>query len=162
LDGDDPSVFDTTVEWAIAQGIETATFHLLTPYPGTDLFRRYSDAGRMLHRDWNLYDTRHVVFSHPKMSAATMEAGYWRAYQTFYRWNNIVRSGLNNLSWGDTLRHVAYVGAWKKFDPLWAILIKLRQLNIAVPALENILKGKKRRDNFISDCNVPETTIKDL
>ena len=37
MDGDDGSVFERTVEWAVEQGIETATFHILTPYPGTAL-----------------------------------------------------------------------------------------------------------------------------
>ena len=37
MDDDDESVFDRTVEWAIRQGVETATFHILTPYPGTAL-----------------------------------------------------------------------------------------------------------------------------
>ena len=40
MDDDDASVFARTVDWAIAQGIETATFHILTPYPGTALHRR--------------------------------------------------------------------------------------------------------------------------
>jgi hypothetical protein len=35
MDSDDPDVFERTVDWAISQGIETATFHILTPYPGT-------------------------------------------------------------------------------------------------------------------------------
>ena len=45
FDEDDASVFDRTVEWAVAQGVETATFHVLTPYPGTALFRRMEAAG---------------------------------------------------------------------------------------------------------------------
>src|SRR5579871_5639037 len=40
MDEDDPGVFDRTVEWAIRQGIETSTFHILTPYPGTALHAR--------------------------------------------------------------------------------------------------------------------------
>ena len=40
MDDDDESVFDRTVAWAIEQGIETATFHVLTPYPGTALYDR--------------------------------------------------------------------------------------------------------------------------
>ena len=47
MDGDDRPVFDRTVEWAIEQGIETATFHILTPYPGTALYRRMAAQGRM-------------------------------------------------------------------------------------------------------------------
>ena len=41
MDHDDETVFDRTVEWAIGQGIETATFHILTPYPGTALHRAH-------------------------------------------------------------------------------------------------------------------------
>src|SRR5919202_764423 len=40
MDGDDETVFERTVEWAISRGIETATFHILTPYPGTALYER--------------------------------------------------------------------------------------------------------------------------
>ena len=37
MDDDDTTVFDRTVEWAVEQGVETSTFHVLTPYPGTAL-----------------------------------------------------------------------------------------------------------------------------
>jgi hypothetical protein len=47
MDGDDGSVFERTVEWAIEHGIETATFHILTPYPGTALYRRFSEQKRL-------------------------------------------------------------------------------------------------------------------
>jgi radical SAM superfamily enzyme YgiQ (UPF0313 family) len=40
MDNDDEAVFGRTVDWAISQGIETATFHILTPYPGTALHQR--------------------------------------------------------------------------------------------------------------------------
>ena len=45
MDEDDASVFDRTVDWAIGQGIETATFHILTPYPGTALYGRMEARG---------------------------------------------------------------------------------------------------------------------
>lgn len=146
LDGDDETVFDATVEWALEQGVETATFHILTPYPGTALFERYAAEGRILHRDWDLYDTRHAVFSHPRMSPETIEAGYARAYETFYRWGSILRSARTSPTAAGTLRHLAYVGAWKKFDPLWAALIRLRRLHLAVPALERVLGEGKRHE----------------
>ena len=65
MDEDDESVFDRTVEWAIAQGIETATFHILTPYPGTALYERMEARGGCCISDWDLYDTRHVVYRPP-------------------------------------------------------------------------------------------------
>ena len=45
IDEDGPDVFDRTVEWAIAHGLETATFHILTPYPGTVLHPPPGDGG---------------------------------------------------------------------------------------------------------------------
>lgn len=145
LDGDDDSVFTATTEWAIAHGIETATFHILTPYPGTDLFRRYLRSGRIRHRNWDLYDTRHAVFDHPEMTAQVLEKGYQQAYETFYAWKNIVLSGLHKRSTLEKIRHIAYVGAWKKMDPVWSLLISLRKLRIAIPALETVLMGKRKR-----------------
>ena len=79
------SVFERTVEWAIAQGIETATFHILTPYPGTALYGRMAAQGRITVHDWDRYDTRHAVFRPAQMSAEELEQGYWRAYRHFYR-----------------------------------------------------------------------------
>ncbi len=58
MDDDGDDVFRRTVDWAIEQGITTATFHIQTPYPGTRLYARMVSEGRMLTRDWNLYDTQ--------------------------------------------------------------------------------------------------------
>src|SRR5678816_266790 len=52
MDDDDASVFDRTVEWAVQQGIETATFHILTPYPGTCLHKRLDAQGRITTQNW--------------------------------------------------------------------------------------------------------------
>ena len=147
LDGDDASVFGSTTEWAIAHGIETATFHILTPYPGTNLFKQYSESGRIRHRNWDYYDTRHVVFIHPTMTAKSLESGYRKSYETFYSWSSIVRSSLSKHAFLDTVRHLAYVGAWKKIDPLWSLLISLRRLGLAIPPLETVLRGRRDASN---------------
>ena len=86
MDEDDKSVFERTVDWAVGQGIETATFHIMTPYPGTRRERRLAAEGRVTTRDWDRYDTRHAVFRPAGMTAAELEAGYWGAYREFYRW----------------------------------------------------------------------------
>ncbi len=91
MDEDDPSVFERTVGWAIEQGVATATFHILTPYPGTARYQRMEAEGRLLHRDWNLEDTRHVVFRTRGMSAEELESGYWQAYRDFNPWGSILR-----------------------------------------------------------------------
>ena len=50
MDDDDETVFDRTVQWAIEEGIETATFHILTPYPSTALYQRM-EAGTLAFSD---------------------------------------------------------------------------------------------------------------
>lgn len=81
MDEDGPDVLDRTAGWAVSQGIETATFHVMTPYPGTALFQRMDAEGRILHRDWDLYDTRHTVFRPARMTPEQLENGYWNAYE---------------------------------------------------------------------------------
>jgi radical SAM superfamily enzyme YgiQ (UPF0313 family) len=141
MDEDDASVFERTVGWAVEQGIETATFHVLTPYPGTALFRRMEAQGRILHRDWDLYDTRHVVFRPRGMSAGDLESGYWRAYRDFYRWGSILRGASTKPTLGARLRHAGYAAGWKKFEPLWDLVIKARRASSLLPALEALLTG---------------------
>ena len=52
FDCDGPDVFDRTVEFAIESKILTASFHVLTPLPGTRVFARLEAEGRILHRNW--------------------------------------------------------------------------------------------------------------
>lgn len=143
LDSDDENVFDTTTDWAVANGIETSTFHILTPYPGTPLFERLSSQERILHRNWEHYDTRHAVFKHPSMSRETIEKGYWRSYKRFYNWPNILKSAAAEPSLLRAARHVAYTGAWKKLDPLWTVLVKCGLLGLAMRPLEYTLRGRQ-------------------
>lgn len=144
MDEDDPSVFERTVEWAVDHGIETATFHILTPYPGTALYRRMADAGRLLHSDWDRYDTRHVVFRPARLTADELEAGYWRAYEQFYSWRSIVRGASTKPGIVPGLRHVAYSAGWKKFEPMWDLVIRSRRLVNMRPMLEQVLSGLDR------------------
>lgn len=144
-DADDASVFDRTVNWAVRAGIETATFHILTPYPGTALHRRMAEQGRLLHRNWDLYDTRHAVFRPARMRPGDLERGYWRAYREFYACASIFRAAATKPTLAGMLRHLAYSGAWKKLDPLWGWLIRSGLLPFAVPALEYVLSPRGRR-----------------
>ena len=143
MDGDGPDVFDRTVAWGVDVGLETATFHIMTPYPGTALFRRMEAAGRIVHRDWDRYDTRHVVYRPRGLTAGQLEAGYWKAYRDFYRWRSIWR-GAAGKPRDYRLRHLAYAGGWKKFEPLWDALIRSRQVLRALPLLETTLDAMHR------------------
>ncbi len=144
MDDDDATVFDRTVEWAISRGIETATFHVLTPYPGTALYQRMAAEGRLLHRNWDLYDTRHAVFQPAKLTPAALEEGYWRAYREFYRWGAIFKSAATKATWSERVRHAAFVAGWKKCEPIWDALIRARKVCNVTPLLERLLDGPGR------------------
>ncbi len=141
MDGDGPDVFDRTVEWAVAAGIETATFHILTPYPGTALYARMEAQGRLLHREWDLYDTRHTVFQPAGMTPEELESGYWRAYRDFYRWPAILKGAFTKPEWIPRLRHVAYAAGWKKLEPLWDVVLRMKRVAQMRPVLETVLQG---------------------
>ena len=141
MDEDDETVFERTVEWAISQGIETATFHILTPYPGTPLYARMQQQKRLITNNWDLYDTRHVVYQPTLMSPETLVNGYWQAYRDFYAWSAIFKSAWVKPASQDKLRHLAYTGAWKKCEPIWDFLIRAKQVNRLLPTLENVLTG---------------------
>lgn len=89
FDHDPPDIFERTVDFAVNARLDTATFTILTPYPGTALHRRLEAEGRLLHKNWSQYDTTRVVFKPVGMSPQELEAGYFRAYEEFYSWKSI-------------------------------------------------------------------------
>ena len=143
LDDDDKDVFKRTVDWGIKNSITTSTYHVLTPYPGTRLFQDLDQKGRILTKNWDLYDTRNVVYRTTKLSADELKAGYDWAYKEFYKWPNIIKSSFNHESYKHKLKHFFYTGGWKKFEPVWNFIIKTRNLNHMLPVLESILSKIK-------------------
>ena len=139
MDDDGEDVFQRTVDWAIEHGITTATFHIQTPYPGTGLHARMEREGRIVTRDWNLYDTRHVVYRPARLRAEALKAGYDWAYREFYRWGAIARASLHHGTVKHQAKHLFYAAGWKKFERLWDWIIRARQLNHATPLLEAVL-----------------------
>lgn len=161
MDHDDETVFDRTVEWAVSQGIETATFHILTPYPGTALYQRMVAEERITSENWDRYDTRHVVYRPARMSPETLEAGYWRAYHDFYQWGSILRGASTKETAIGVLRHLAYAGGWKKLEPMWDAVIRLRHVASLRPALEAVLMsfGRHAAANDVSVDAMPHVEL---
>jgi radical SAM superfamily enzyme YgiQ (UPF0313 family) len=147
MDDDGPDVFDRTVTWAVEQGIETATFHILTPYPGTALYDRMLEQGRIRHSDWERYDTRHVVYEPTRLTPDELEAGYWQAYRDFYSWSNIWRGARTKQTLAGQARHAAYSVGWKRLEGLWDVVIRARQVGSLRPALERILAATRTNES---------------
>jgi radical SAM superfamily enzyme YgiQ (UPF0313 family) len=91
LDHDTRNVFGATVAFAAEVGIDLPRFAVLTPFPGTPLYHRLEAEGRILTRDWELYDGQRVVFQPKNMSVRELVDGHERAWKQVYRWSAIAK-----------------------------------------------------------------------
>ncbi|HEX9365045.1 MAG TPA: radical SAM protein [Vicinamibacterales bacterium] len=139
MDDDDEGVFRRTVDWALENGITTATFHIQTPYPGTGLHARLARERRITTENWDLYDTRHVVFRPARISAEALKSGYDWAYRELYQWSSIAAASFTHGTLKHQVKHFAYAAGWKKFEGLWNAIIRARQLRAMTPVLEAVL-----------------------
>ena len=99
FDHDTPQVFARTVERIQELKVDIPRYSIYTPYPGTRLFQRLEEEGRVLSYDWGDYDTMHVVFRPMNMSPVELYEGFRWAYKETFRYSSILKrtlgSGLN-------------------------------------------------------------------
>jgi len=124
FDHDRKDVFASTAEWIERNRLECATFHILTPYPATPLFRQMDAAGRLLHRDWALYDTGHAVFRPKHMSPEELEQGYQWVYERLFSHASIWRRRPED--WRAVGPYLAMSYLYKRSNRFWHLLIKNR------------------------------------
>jgi radical SAM superfamily enzyme YgiQ (UPF0313 family) len=141
FDCDGPDVFERTVEFAIKGKILTATFHVLTPLPGTRAFERLDTEGRILHRKWEYYDTDHAVFRPLHMTAGHLESGHKRAYREFLTYSSIIRRSLGLTG---TVKRLAYNIGWMKVDPLWVAIVRLGLMPFATRIFNRVLRARTK------------------
>jgi radical SAM superfamily enzyme YgiQ (UPF0313 family) len=91
LDDDEPDVFLKTAEFAVEAGIDLPRFAVATPFPNTPLYLRLQSEGRILTRNWELYDGQHVVFQPAKMSVEELQWGIEAAWKHAYSLRSIAR-----------------------------------------------------------------------
>lgn len=99
FDHDTGEIFDETAEFAIETKIDLPRYAILTPFPGTPLFRRLKDQGRILTEDWTYYDGQHVNFRPENMTPDGLLRGTERAWKKTYSYRSIARrlAGARNL-----------------------------------------------------------------
>ena len=118
FDSDTPAIFDQTVDFLEECGVQNATFNILTPFPGTALFRRLEAEGRILTRDWRKYNGRaHVVYLPRQMSCEELLEGFQRAVRRFYSVGSIRRRLLRSpvqIGWALPL-NLAYAFALARY-----------------------------------------------
>jgi radical SAM superfamily enzyme YgiQ (UPF0313 family) len=122
FDHDRRDVFAKTAEWVEENRLDCATFHILTPYPGTPFFREMDAEGRLLHKNWALYDTAHVVFRPKNMTPDELFQGYAWLYQRLFSHTSIWRR--RPRDWRSALPYLAMSYLYKRSNAIWHFLIR--------------------------------------
>lgn len=91
MDHDEPDVFLKTAKFAVEAAIDLPRFAISTPFPGTALHHRLAAEGRILTRDWELYDGQHVVFQPKLMTVKELQEGHEAAWRHAYKASSIAR-----------------------------------------------------------------------
>jgi radical SAM superfamily enzyme YgiQ (UPF0313 family) len=91
LDDDHPDVFLKTAEFAVQAKIDLPRFAVVTPFPNTPLYHRLEAEGRILTKNWELYDAQHVVFQPKHMSVQELQLGIESAWKHAYSLTSIAR-----------------------------------------------------------------------
>ncbi|MCJ8331892.1 MAG: radical SAM protein [Lentisphaeria bacterium] len=95
--------FDMIKDFVLDTGIELPRFSILTPFPGTPLFTRLKEEGRILNEDWSLYDGQHVVFQPRHMSPDELVKGHEKLWKDVYSYSSILKRTSRQM-----LRQIAF------------------------------------------------------
>ncbi|MBR6760781.1 MAG: B12-binding domain-containing radical SAM protein [Oscillospiraceae bacterium] len=119
-DEEDESVFDRTVEMIIKAKIDLPRFSILTPFPQTEYYRQLEREGRIIERNWAMYDVQHCVFTPKRMTKEQLEAGTDRAWRATYATGNIMKrlAPFTHSPWLSlplNLGYKGYADKWHKF-----------------------------------------------
>jgi radical SAM superfamily enzyme YgiQ (UPF0313 family) len=96
LDNDTPDVFMETARFAVEASIDLPRYAIVTPFPGTAFYKRLDSEGRILSRNWELYDAQHVVFQPKLMTVEQLYAGHEQAWKYTYSLPNMARRFLGS------------------------------------------------------------------
>jgi len=91
FDSDDWRGCMSAERFAQRAGLCMSCYPILTPYPGTAVFERYRDEGRLLTRDWDRYNGATVVFSPARMSVEELRHAQMAAFNEFYSMPSALR-----------------------------------------------------------------------
>lgn len=104
FDHDTPDVFEKTLAFCEEADIFGASFGILTPFPGTPTHQKLVAQGRLLTRDWRLYDLQHLVFDLPGWTPGDLEAKLRETEGRYYGWRAFLRRTWRLLKYPRLLR----------------------------------------------------------
>jgi radical SAM superfamily enzyme YgiQ (UPF0313 family) len=118
LDDDDPGVFQRIIDFCIGSKLDWALTFIMAPYPGTDSFLRLEKEGRILSRDWEKYDSLHVVFQPLGMSVEELEKGMRRTWKEVFSTSSIYQRVLKR-PWIHPLFYLAMNWGFHRLTKTW-------------------------------------------
>jgi radical SAM superfamily enzyme YgiQ (UPF0313 family) len=127
FDEDDWKTVRKTVRFAKKFGLSSTQFLILTPLPGSEFYRKVKAEGRLLFKDWGLYDAHHVVFQPAKLSLRTLQKAQMFSHRKFYSlfqsWKRLFRLQMFEVALAHYARNSNRV--WKKKNQAYLKVIKL-------------------------------------
>jgi radical SAM superfamily enzyme YgiQ (UPF0313 family) len=105
FDYENKDVFEQTLEFIIRSRMDVVQLRILTPYPGTPLYERLLNEGRLFVRDWWLrgYPPDTLLFQPKGMTADELINGYARFNRQAYSFGAIMKRFLGMSPWKRTL-----------------------------------------------------------
>ncbi len=97
-DQDDIHTFDAVRDFVIENQIGLPRFSILTPFPGTALFKRLESEGRIIETDWSKYDGQHVVYMPKRMSPEELQIGHEKVWKDVYSMKGIGKRVIGNMT----------------------------------------------------------------
>jgi radical SAM superfamily enzyme YgiQ (UPF0313 family) len=97
FDNDPKEIFNESVQFLIKNRVGTASFNVLTPYPGTKVYEDLKNENRLITTDWRYYDHNTVVFKPRNMTPYELQIGKIDARQKFYSILSVLNRALGNL-----------------------------------------------------------------
>jgi len=90
-DEDQKDVFKRTVDLCLEAKIDLPRFSIITPFPATEFYESLEKEGRIIDRDWSMYDVEHCVYKPKNMTKEELEEGIAWAWKEVYSIKNIFK-----------------------------------------------------------------------
>jgi len=151
FDNDTHHIFRNTLKFLIKNHICSASFNILTPYPGTRIYDEFKKNGRIINDRWEYYDHHTVVFRPANLTPLELQLGKINAKEKFYSLPSIIKRFRGNLS-NPFIYLMANLGYMK--------LAKAEKKRIAY--IESTLQGKDISDTVFLESMKKEVEEKSL
>jgi radical SAM superfamily enzyme YgiQ (UPF0313 family) len=112
-DEDTEASFKQTVDFALDHKFYIAAFNHLTPFPGTPLYKRLEQEGRLLFEKWWLddrYSYNMIPFQPARMTPEQLQRGCVDARAEFYNWGNIWNRSFDSVNRSNLLMWSQFYG----------------------------------------------------